>query len=232
MWAILSGIQGNLPAYQAVLEDIQQRSVTVENLYILGDFIGVNPDSEMLVEQIRYPTKNNLYPQVCRGWWEEQCLILHSLGATGEPTELIDKHGIDSTKQLWDAVSLETVQWLRNLDFGFVELDCLLIHGSTVSVSEELTPDTPPWQILDRLQRVGVNNLFCGRSGKVFDYSLQSANLTSTVTTLDKRQPSQTLTIQDKRLIGVGSVGKELNKAVYTLYNPSNNCVEFITVPY
>ncbi len=35
MWAILSGIQGNLPAYQAVLEDIQQRSVTVENLYIL-----------------------------------------------------------------------------------------------------------------------------------------------------------------------------------------------------
>lgn len=232
MWAILSGIQGNLPAYQAVLEDIQQRSVTVENLYILGDFIGVNPDSEMLVEQIRYPTKNNLYPQVCRGWWEEQCLILHSLGATGEPTELIDKHGIDSTKQLWDAVSLETVQWLRNLDFGFVELDCLLIHGSSVSVSEELTPDTPPWQILDRLQRVGVNNLFCGRAGKVFDYSLQSANLTSTVTTLDKRQPSQTLTIQDKRLIGVGSVGKELNKAVYTLYNPSNNCVEFITVPY
>ncbi len=155
----------------------------------------------MLVEQIRYPTKNNLYPQVCRGWWEEQCLILHSLGATGEPTELIDKHGIDSTKQLWDAVSLETVQWLRNLDFGFVELDCLLIHGSSVSVSEELTPDTPPWQILDRLQRVGVNNLFCGRSGKVFDYSLQSANLTSTVTTLDKRQPSQTLTIQDKRLM-------------------------------
>jgi len=232
MWAILSGIQGNLPAYQAVLEDIQQRSVTVENLYILGDFIGVNPDSEMLVEQIRYPTKNNLYPQVCRGWWEEQCLILHSLGATGEPTELIHKHGIDSTKQLWDAVSLETVQWLRNLDFGFVELDCLLIHGSSVSVSEELTPDTPPWQILDRLQRVGVNNLFCGRAGKVFDYSLQSANLTSTVTTLDKRQPRETLTIQDKRLIGVGSVGKELNKAVYTLYNPSNNCVEFITVPY
>lgn len=232
MWAILSGIQGNLPAYQAVLEDIQQRSVTVENLYILGDFIGVNPDSEMLVEQIRYPTKNNLYPQVCRGWWEEQCLILHSLGATGEPTELIAKHGIDSTKQLWDAVSLETVQWLRNLDFGFVELDCLLIHGSTVSVSEELTPDTPPWQILDRLQRVGVNNLFCGRAGKVFDYSLQSANLTSTVTTLDKRQPRETLTIQDKRLIGVGSVGKELNKAVYTLYNPSNNLVEFRTVPY
>jgi hypothetical protein len=124
------------------------------------------------------------------------------------------------------------VQWLRNLDFGFVELDCLLIHGSSVSVSEELTPDTPPWQILDRLQRVGVNNLFCGRSGKVFDYSLQSANLTSTVTTLDQRQPSETLTIQDKRLIGVGSVGKELNKAVYTLYNPSNNCVEFRTVPY
>jgi hypothetical protein len=72
--------------------------------------------------------------------------VSNSLGATGTPTELIDRYGIDSTKQLWDAVSLETVQWLRNLDFGFVELDCLLIHGSSVSVSEELTPDTSPWQ--------------------------------------------------------------------------------------
>jgi hypothetical protein len=186
----------------------------------------------MLVEQLRYPAENSLIPQVCRGWWEEQCLILHSLGATGTPTELIDRYGIDSTKQLWDAVSKETVQWLRNLDFGCVELDCLLIHGSSVSVSEELTPDSSPWQILDRLQRMGVNNLFCGRSGKVFDYSLQSANLTSTITTLEQPQPSQTLTIQDKRLIGVGSVGRELSQAVYTLYSPNSNCVEFRTVSY
>ncbi len=232
MWAILSGIEGNLSAYEAVMADIKRQSRYIEALYIIGDLVGPRQESEELVQRVKSQRRGKLAPMICKGWWEEQCLILHSLGATGEPTELIHKHGIDSTKQLWDAVSLETVQWLRNLDFGFVELDCLLIHGSSVSVSEELTPDTPPWQILDRLQRVGVNNLFCGRAGQVFDYSLQSANLTSTVTTLDKRQPSQTLTIQDKRLIGVGSVGKELNKAVYTLYNPSNNCVEFRTVPY
>ncbi len=27
------------------------------------------------------------------------------------------------------------VQWIRSLDFGFQELDCLLIHGSTLSYS-------------------------------------------------------------------------------------------------
>jgi hypothetical protein len=232
MWAILSGIQGNLTAYQAVLRDIRKQPFSVEQLYILGDFIGITPDSEKLVQCLRFPSDNTLIPQICPGWWEEQCLILHGLGATGEPTELIQEYGMNMTKQLWDAVSRETVQWIRDLDFGFVELDCLLIHGSSVSVREELTPQTSPWQILDRLQRMDVNNLFCGRSGQVFEYHLPMGNLTSTVTTLETSSSQQTVNVREKRVIGVGSVGKEAHKAIYTLYNPNNNKITFRTVHY
>ncbi|WPF88544.1 hypothetical protein WEU38_17320 [Cyanobacterium aponinum AL20118] len=39
----------------------------------------------------------------------------------------------------------------------FVEFDCLLIHGSSVSVSEKLTPETSALTILDRINRVNVN---------------------------------------------------------------------------
>ncbi|NQZ63029.1 MAG: hypothetical protein HRT59_13085, partial [Crocosphaera sp.] len=95
------------------------------------------------------------------------------MGSTTEPTELIDRFGMETVKLLWDSVSRETVQWLRNRHFGFLQLDCLLIHGSSVGVSDELTPETPPWQMLDRLQRVEANSLFCGRSGQVFEYVLQ-----------------------------------------------------------
>jgi hypothetical protein len=167
MWAILSGIEGNLTAYEAVWQDIQKLNVTVENLYILGDFVGLHPDTPKLIDRLRQP-HHQLQPQICRGWWEEQCLILHGFSGTGEPTELMEKFGVAAAKQLWDNVDRKTVAWMRNLTFGFVELDCLLIHGSSVDVGEELTPKTSPWIILDRLQRMDVNNLFCGRSHHQF----------------------------------------------------------------
>ncbi|EAM51189.1 hypothetical protein CWATWH0003_2786 [Crocosphaera watsonii WH 0003] len=37
MWAILSGIEGNIAAYEAVLADIKRQRIPVEGLYILGD---------------------------------------------------------------------------------------------------------------------------------------------------------------------------------------------------
>jgi len=39
-WAILSGIEGNLAAYEAVMADIKRQSKQIEALYILGDLVG------------------------------------------------------------------------------------------------------------------------------------------------------------------------------------------------
>ncbi len=241
MWAILSGIEGNIAAYKAVLADIKRQRIPVEALYILGDIVAANPDSEKVIKRIQNPLPGELEPQVCVGWWEEQCFALHGLGSTAEPTELIDRFGKETAKLLWDSVSRKTVQWLRNCHFGFFELDCLLIHGSSVSVSDELTPETPPWQMLDRLQRVQANHLFCGRSGQVFEYQLQGGSVNSSVMTLDNRQPVQTITAPQRRVIGVGNVGRKPGKATYTLYSPKSDLafgealrarLEFKTVYY
>jgi hypothetical protein len=231
MWAILSGIEGNIEAYEAVLIDLK-RQQSVEELYILGDLVSTRPESEKVVQRVRYPRSGELQPQVCIGWWEEQCFNLHGLGTTAEATELLNRYGGDAVQLLWQSVSRETVQWLRGLDFGFFELDCLLIHGSSISVSDELTPQTPPWQVLDRLQRFGANNLFCGRSGRVFEYQLQGGSIATSITTLDVKQPVQTITVPQRRVIGVGNVGREPGQATYTLYNPNTDKVEFKTVFY
>ncbi|MBP5973486.1 metallophosphatase [Brasilonema sp. CT11] len=231
-WAILSGIEGNLAAYEAVMADIKRQSRFVEALYILGDLVGPTKESEQLVERVRNPRLGELEPLVCKGWWEEQCLILHGLGATGEPTELMAKYGGESVKLLWDSVSRQTVQWLRNLDFGFFELDCLLIHGTTVSVSEELTLLTPPIQMLDRLSRMQANNLFCGRSGLTFQYQLEAGSITTQVTTLDSQTSPRTINVSSRQVVGVGNVGRTPGEATYTLYNPNTNQVEFRTVRY
>jgi hypothetical protein len=241
-WAILSGIEGNLAAYEAVLSDLKRQRLPVSELYILGDLIGPTPDSETLVKRVRSPRSGEWEPQVCVGWWEEQCFILHGLSAESEPTDCLNRYGGDTVKQLWESVPRSTVQWLRSLDFGFFELDCMLIHGSTISVADELTPETSPLQMLDRLIRAEANTLFCGRSGLSFQYQLASGTLASQITTLDSRtsnlissNPTRTTTqqtVQPKQIIGVGNIGRIPGQATYTLYHPALNQVVFKTVRY
>ncbi|MDF5711761.1 MAG: metallophosphatase [Nostoc sp. S4] len=231
-WAILSGIEANLAAYEAVMADIKRQGHNVEALYILGDLVGPRPEAEKLVERVLNPRQGELEPLICKGWWEEQCLILHGLGPTGDAPELIAKYGGDTVKLLWKCVSGKTVQWLRSLDFGFFELDCLLIHGSTVGVNDELTPETPPIQMLDRLSRMQANNILCGRSGLTFQYQLQTGSIITALTTLDNQVSPQTVTVTPRQVIGVGNVGRTPGQATYTLYNPGTNQVEFKTVYY
>lgn len=230
-WAILSGIEGNLAAYEAVMADIKLQA-NVEALYILGDLVGPRRETEQLVKRVLNPKSGELEPLICKGWWEEQCFILHGLGGTAEPTELMAKYGGDTVNSLWECVSRPMVQWLRTLDFGFFELDCLLLHGTTLGVDEELTPDTPPIQMLDRLSRMQANNLFCGRSGLAFQYQLQAGSITTEVTTLDSSASPQTVEISPRQVVGVGNVGRTPGEATYTLYHPEMNNVEFKTVRY
>jgi hypothetical protein len=97
-WAILSGIEGNLAAYEAVLADIKRQRKPVEALYILDDVIAATSESTRVIQRIRMPRDHELEPQVCQGWWEEQLLILHRLGRTEELTELIERYGIETVK--------------------------------------------------------------------------------------------------------------------------------------
>ncbi|NEP46339.1 MAG: hypothetical protein F6K35_46940, partial [Okeania sp. SIO2H7] len=53
MWAILSGIEGNLLAYEAVLADCKQQRVSIDSLYVIGDAIGPRPESEEVLRRLR-----------------------------------------------------------------------------------------------------------------------------------------------------------------------------------
>ena len=231
-WAILSGINGNLSAYEAVLADLKRVRQPIEALYILGDLVGPHPECEALVQRVRQPRRGELVPQICLGWWEEQCFNLHGMGSDPEATEVLELIGPEGVERFWQSVSRPTVQWLRSLDFGFFEFDCLLIHGSTVGCHDRLTPETPPIQLLDRLLRADANTLFCGRSGQTFQLQIPEGAVTSTVTTLDAPAQTMTQTVSDRQIVGVGSVGKESGKATYTLYSPYSNAVSFRTVRY
>jgi hypothetical protein len=232
-WAIISGIEGNLEAYEAVIKDIKKQTVSVETLYILGDIVGLSSDSEKVIQRLKNPRSGEPELQICTGWWEEQCFILHAVSSNSAmATDLIEEYGEDAVSTLWNCVSRDSVKWLRSLDFGFLELDCLLMHGSPVSYDDRITPETSPLQILDRLLRIGANILFCGRSGFAFQYQLDSASIHTKVTTLDAQFPPTEQHTKPCQAIGVGNVGRIPGQATYTLYNPGSNRVKFRTVSY
>ncbi|WP_293351091.1 MULTISPECIES: metallophosphatase [unclassified Microcoleus] len=231
-WAILTGIEGNLAAYEAVVADIKRLKIRVDELYILGDLVGPNPDCEKLVERVRSPKRGEIQPQVCIGWWEEQCFNLHGIGSSPDATELRAKYSADTIKLLWDSVSRKTVEWLRSLTFGFHEFDCLLIHGSTVSASDDLTPETPPPVMLDRAIRADANTLFCGRSGLAFEYQLERSIINNSLQTLDSLEPQSTISATPRRVVGVGNVGRLPDRATYTLYDPDTDIVKFRNLSY
>ena len=231
-WAILSGIEGNLAAYEAVLADIKRLKIRVDELYILGDLVGPTPECEKLVQRVRSPKRGEIEPQICIGWWEEQCFNLHGVGANPDVEEFRQKYGADTIKLLWDSVSRQSVEWLRSLTFGFHEFDCLLIHGSTVGASDELTPETPPPVMLDRVVRADANTLFCGRSGLAFEYQLQQSIINNSVQTLDSQEPQSTVSATPRRVVGVGNVGRFPDRATYTLYDPDTDIVKFRNVSY
>jgi hypothetical protein len=231
-WAICSGIEGNLAAYEAVLASIKQQSDTISDLYILGDFLGLQGNNRAIIERIQSPKVGELTPQICLGWWEEQCLNLHGLRGSLDAPELVAKVGTDGAKLLWESIDWELVQWLRTLHFGFHELDCLLIHGSTVSYADELTLDTPAIQLCDRLIRADANNLFCGRSGLAFECWVEPKQLQSQIITLDGPQTLQEQGKSPRRIVGVGNVGRTKGQGNYVLYNAATDTVKFKTVCY
>lgn len=231
-WAILSGIEGNLSAYEAVLTDIRRQRVPVSDLYVLGDSVGLKGDNEAVIRRLQSPSAGELEPQICIGWWEEQCFNLYGWGGLPDAPELIEQEGTDAVQHLWESVSRKSAQWMRSLHFGFHELDCLLIHGSSVGYADELTPDTPAIQLCDRMIQADANHLFCGRSGLAFECWIEPKELRSTVMTLDDTQTTTAPSYTPRRIIGVGNVGRQPGQATYTLYNPANNQITFKTVKY
>ncbi len=231
-WAIAAGIEGNLAAYEAVLKDLRQSRLAIEALYLLGDVIGPRDDCARVIDRLQQPRSGEPRPVICQGWWEEQCLILHGLGRTGEPTQLWERYGKPMAKTLWDAIPRDSVEWIQGFEFGFAELDCLLIHGSSMGVDEELTPETPAITLIDRLNRMNVNHLFCARSGQAFEYTIQHGTIVQTVSRLDQAPIEQAAQLTRKRIVGVGNVGRKAGTATYTLYNPGSNQLQFKTVKY
>jgi len=219
-WALISGLRGDLEAYEAIQEDLRQTR-RVDTLFVLGDVIGPERECNALLERLQQPRRGEMEPQCLYGWWEDQLLAERGYRGQRRADALRQSGGEAAVAALLQAVDPGHMAWLASLQFGFVELDCALLHGSSADVGDSLTADTAPLQLLDRLTRMDVNRLFTARSGRQFRLELSGGGIESQVRDLEGQRHHQQ-SVPPRQVIGIGA------GIHYTLYDPGSDRLDFL----
>ena len=221
-WALVSGLCGDLDLYERIQSDLKKQRGTA-HLFVLGDMISPDHNCDALLTRLRRPKLGDLQPNCIYGWWEEQLLIDYGYRGDQKPDVRNKPDGATTMQHLREAVSQEHLNWLASLQFGFIELDCGLIHGSSADVGDQLKDTTSPLILLDRLTRLDVNRLFTARSGRQFRLQLTGGQIHSKVKDhAGEEQRDQA--VPKRSVIGIGS-GEN-----YTVYDPASDRIEFLSV--
>jgi len=185
--------------------------------------ISPNHNCDALLMRLRQPKRGDLQPNCIYGWWEEQLLVDYGYRGEQKPDVRNKPDGATTMQHLRESVSQDHINWLASLQFGFIELDCGLIHGSSADVGDPLQETTSPLILLDRLTRLDVNRLFTARSGRQFRLQLTGGQIQSKVKDPTGEQQREQA-VPNRSVIGIGS------GANYTVYDPASDHIEFLSV--
>ena len=219
-WALISGLRGDLEAYEAIQEDLRHTR-RVDTLFVLGDVIGPARNCDALLSRLQQPRRGELQPQCLYGWWEDQLLAERGYRGERRADALRLSQGEAAVDALLQAVDPCHMGWLAELQFGFIELDCALLHGSSATVEDSLGPDSSPLLLLDRLTRMEVNRLFTARSGQQFSIELTGGGIESQVRDLEGQRHQQQ-SVPKRQVIGIGA------GVHYTIYDPGSDRLDFL----
>ena len=219
-WALISGLRGDLEAYEAIQTDLRHTR-RVDTLFVLGEVIGPERECDALLNRLQQPRRGELEPQCLYGWWEDQLLAERGYRGERRADALRLGQGEPAVDALLQAVDPGHMGWLAALQLGFVELGCALLHGSSVAVDDSLEPESSPLLLLDRLTRMEVNRLFTARSGRQFRLELTGGGIESQVRDLEGQRHQQQ-SVPQRQVIGIGA------GVHYTLYDPGSDRLDFL----
>lgn len=209
---IFGDIHANLPALQAVFDDMAVRALS--NLYCLGDLVGYGVWPNEVIAMIRernIPTIKGNYDQGV-GNDSDDCGCAYR---TPEAQALGERSIAWSNAHTSAGNKAYLRQLATNIPLQLGDLSLLLVHGSPRRVNEYLYEDRPEASLERILDAAGVDVLVCGHTHLPYHRVLGSG----------------------RHVINAGSVGKPKDndpRACYiTLTAEGHNLsVDFIRVPY
>ncbi|KQS36899.1 MULTISPECIES: metallophosphoesterase [Pedobacter] len=158
--ALFSDIHANLPAFKAMLDDMDDQKP--DAAYCLGDLVGYHIYPNEVIQEIRRrgigTLKGNHDQKV-----EKLITTPNSLQEPGKnyAYHLISQDNRDYLKTLPAHIKLEYKLQSETLNLVFA-------HGSTRSIDEYILIDTDEKYVLDMMQEAGADMLFVGHSHKPY----------------------------------------------------------------
>lgn len=217
IYAILSDIHANVLALSGILDDAQRSGA--ESVICLGDVVGYGPEPERAIEMIRKCAATTLIGN-------------HDAAVAG----LIDSSDFiglaaDAVVRHRDALSAESLAWLKGLPSVFADKSFACTHGDFTSpesfeyISDETEAAANFAARRDQLMFVGhthVPEIFLtGASGKVY------------------RLPPTDFTLENGKryIVNPGSVGYprtdgNICESTYVLYDDTERTVTFRHLPF
>ncbi len=215
--AIISDIHGNLEAFKAVIADLEQRGIST--VYCLGDLIGYGPDPEEVVQLFQHQGYHSvignheaaLHQKKMQNW----------LNFKAKENSII-------TEEL---MSVSSVDFCTSLPTSLQVGDAHLVHGF------------PPDSVLSYATMMDDNSYinyftkpinklcFVGHTHDLLIVSFDGHHLER------KNVSTERITLRQDRqyIVNVGSVGQPRdgnNNAKYILWNPGQQWVEVVFIPY
>lgn len=202
----ISDIHANLPALEAVWNDIQEHNP--DNIFCLGDLVNFAGWDNEVIEFIR----NKNIPTL-QGNHDEGIGYGYDTFNYSYTTEAQRLFGIASIERLRTSVTEENKRFLRSLPFSlklvykfpFHHVTVALVHGSVFSNNDYIYPDTKDEDLLAMLEAIDADILVMGHTHRPFHKAVFCEEENHK---------------QYRHAINVGSAGKPKhgnNKSCYTL---------------
>lgn len=216
--ALFSDVHANLPAFKAMLEDLDEQGP--DAVYCLGDLIGYNVWPNEVIAEIR---KRGIATLAGNHDLKVENLITmpQSFSEPGKKYayHIVEQHHRDYLLTLPAHIKLEFKQGSENLNI-------VMAHGSTRSIDEYTLFDTEEKHVLEMMEEANADLLFVGHSHKPYHRIMENSDSVF------------------KHVINLGSVGKPKDGDVRGCYviltinknssilDPESIKVEFRRVAY
>jgi predicted phosphodiesterase len=155
--AIFADIHGNLPALEAVLDDLADQDV--DELLVGGDLVGRGPQGSAVVERV-----SGLGVPTLRGNHEDYLLGFRRRAV---PDEWLTEEQWAASRWMADELDEAAVRFLEGLPFSFVARtapEVRLVHGTPGSNEEGIGPWCREDEIEDHLAAVAEPVLVCAHT--------------------------------------------------------------------
>lgn len=161
--AVLSDIHGNLPAFQAVLDDLKKHKI--DDLILLGDYIAKGPSPHEICDVLRTLNPLAMIQGNTDGW--ATCDISGEIAKDAWMQVILDWVRFAQTNiDAKDITFLSTMP--KSTTIRVCHQDILCVHGSPRKINEAVYPDMSLEALSEIFQGVEADVVLLGHSHEGF----------------------------------------------------------------